>query len=88
LIRHEKWDGTGYPGKLAGNDIPLVGRNIANADIFDALTSERPYKDAWSVDKAIDSMRGEKGKHFNPKLFQVFPDVMTEVLKIKQSWAA
>ena len=54
LTHHEKWDGSGYPYGLSGNNIPITGRIIALADVFDALTSERPYKSAWSVDKAVD----------------------------------
>ncbi len=64
LTHHEKWDGTGYPNGLGGEDIPLVGRICAIADVFDALTSKRPYKEVWDVDKAVNLILEEKGKHF------------------------
>ena len=81
---HEKWDGTGYPAGLAGEAIPLVGRIVAIADVFDALTSERPYKKAWPVEKAIDVLRESSGKHFDPILVPLFierQDAVTEVLR-------
>lgn len=68
LAHHEKFDGTGYPYSLKGTDIPLSARIVAIADVFDALTSIRPYKDAWSIDKALDYVRDESGKHFDPDL--------------------
>jgi putative two-component system response regulator len=65
---HERWDGTGYPGRLAGEAIPLSGRIVAVADIFDALTHTRPYKEAWSVDAALVEIVGLSGQHFDPRV--------------------
>lgn len=69
---HERWDGTGYPRRLAGEDIPLGGRLVAVADVFDALTNERPYKQAWPVERAVATMRAERGRHFDPQLLDLF----------------
>jgi putative two-component system response regulator len=84
---HEKWDGTGYPRQLSGEDIPLVGRIVAIADVFDALTTERPYKDAWPVEKAVDFLREQSGKHFDPKLVEAFIQILPEILKIRDQYA-
>ena len=69
---HEKWNGKGYPYGLAGEDIPLLGRLMAIADVYDALTSKRQYKEAFSHEKAIAIMTKEAGSHFDPKLIEVF----------------
>ena len=66
LTHHERWDGSGYPHGLAGEAIPVEGRIVALADVFDALTSERPYKPAFDVDHAVSLMRDERGRHFDP----------------------
>ena len=68
LAHHERFDGTGYPYSLSGKDIPLSARIVAVADVFDALTSVRPYKEAWSIDKALEYISNESGKHFDPDL--------------------
>jgi two-component system, response regulator RpfG len=68
LAHHERFDGTGYPQSLKGTEIPLAARIVAIADVFDALTSVRPYKEAWSIDKALEYIRNESGKHFDPEL--------------------
>ena len=65
---HERWDGTGYPAGLAGEDIPLVGRICAVCDVFDALTSDRPYKRAWSIDEALAEIAQQRGRHFDPRI--------------------
>ena len=65
---HERWDGSGYPAGLAGEDIPLVGRICAVCDVFDALTSPRPYKHAWTVDDALTEIAAQSGRHFDPRL--------------------
>jgi putative two-component system response regulator len=65
---HEKWDGSGYPNGLKANDIPLSARIVAVADVFDALTSRRPYKEPWPVEKAISAMHAESGGHFDPSV--------------------
>lgn len=69
---HEKWDGTGYPRKLKGEEIPLAARIFAIVDIFNALTSDRPYRKAWSKKKALDYIQGQSGSHFDPKVVEVF----------------
>ncbi|PTD97528.1 HD-GYP domain-containing protein [Pseudothauera lacus] len=72
LTHHERWDGGGYPAGLAAEHIPLAGRITAVADIFDALTSKRPYKDAWPVERALDHIAGEAGKALDPRLAHAF----------------
>jgi putative two-component system response regulator len=72
---HERWDGTGYPRGLAGEDIPLQGRIMALADVYDALVSERPYKNALSHEEAVDIICENKGSHFDPKIVDVFMGV-------------
>jgi putative two-component system response regulator len=75
---HEKWNGTGYPNGLAGNDIPLQGRIMALADVYDALVSERPYKKAFSRREAVEIIREGKGTQFDPDLTDVFVDLMEQ----------
>jgi putative two-component system response regulator len=72
LTHHERWDGTGYPRRLAGTQIPVEGRIVAIADVFDALTSERSYKPAYSVEQAVAIMTEERESHFDPDLFDLF----------------
>ena len=80
LTHHEKWDGTGYPHGLAGEQIPMIGRIVGLADVFDALVSKRTYKDAMPVEEALDIIRAEKGKHFCPDAVDAFFEVLDEVL--------
>ncbi len=87
LAHHEKWDGSGYPNRRRGEDIPLAGRIVAVADVFDALTSVRPYKPAWSLEDACAWMRAQRGSHFEPRLVDLFMDLMPEVLQVKEKWA-
>jgi len=75
LSHHEHWDGAGYPHCLAGDDIPLPGRIVAIADVFDALTHERPYKEAWSVERSVAEMRAQRGRQFDPDLLDTFLDL-------------
>ncbi|ABG40766.1 response regulator receiver modulated metal dependent phosphohydrolase [Paraglaciecola sp. T6c] len=86
LTHHEKWDGTGYPNGLKGENIPLEGRIVAIADVFDALTSKRPYKDAWPVQEAVDFIHAQSGKHFDPALVALFKGCLPEILEIKHRW--
>jgi putative two-component system response regulator len=72
LTHHERWDGTGYPRGLVGDEIPLVGRITALADVFDALMHRRPYKEAWALDAALDEVRRGSGRHFDPAVVEVF----------------
>ncbi len=82
LAHHERFDGTGYPYALKGIDIPLAARIVAIADVFDALTSVRPYKEAWSVDKAFEYIQNESGKHFDPELVSAMVGIRSRVEKI------
>lgn len=72
LSHHERYDGTGYPQNLVGEEIPLPARVVAVADVFDALTSVRPYKRAWSINDALDYIKGQRGKHFDPDCTDAF----------------
>lgn len=87
LCHHEKWDGSGYPQGLAGEDIPLASRVVAIADVFDALTSERPYKRAWPVEEAVELIRNESGRHFDPQVVTAFLDHLPEILQVRERWA-
>ena len=86
LSHHEKWNGTGYPNKLAGEDIPLLGRIVAIADVYDALISERVYKDAWPVEKAVRYMEKASGKHFDPQLVVCFMEMLPRIKEIKNRY--
>jgi len=81
---HEKWDGSGYPDGLKGNNIPIEGRIAAIADVFDALTSVRPYKKPFSLKKAFEIIREGKGNHFDPDVVDAFFKVQNEILDIKK----
>lgn len=87
LTHHEKWDGTGYPKGLAGEDIPLEGRITAIADVFDALTTKRPYKAAWSQDDAARYLQEQRGQHFDPELVDQFLAAMPAISAITARWA-
>lgn len=86
LTHHEKWDGSGYPNGLAGEDIPIEGRIVALADVFDALTSKRPYKAAWSVEKTMDLIKSESGIHFDPTLVKLLIQEMDKILAVYHKW--
>lgn len=79
LGHHEKYDGTGYPNGLHGDDIPIVARVVAVADVFDALVSERPYKRAWPIAEGVDFLRSQRGKHFDPKCVDAFLADQTKI---------
>ncbi len=87
LTHHEKWDGSGYPRGLKSDEIPLPARIVAVADVFDALTTERPYKKAWTVDAALELLDKESGKHFDPIMVNAFTGILEEVLRIKSQYA-
>ena len=87
LTHHEKWDGSGYPNGLAGEAIPQAGRIAALADVFDALTSVRPYKKAWTVEAAVDLIKENQGKQFDPALVEVFLRELPGVLAIRERFA-
>lgn len=81
---HEKWDGTGYPRGLKGEMINIFSRITAIADVFDALTSKRVYKEIWTVEDAVDLIKNEKGKHFDPEVVDAFLSILPDLLKIRQ----
>jgi len=83
---HEKWDGTGYPNKLKGEDIHLYGRITALADVFDALGSSRVYKKAWDDEKIFKMLKEERGKHFDPQLIDIFFKHLDEFLEIRDTF--
>jgi putative two-component system response regulator len=87
LTHHEKWDGSGYPNGLKGEDIPVYARIVAIADTFDALTTVRPYKQAWLVADAIDLLKKEAGSHFDPELVDKFLSIMPQIIEIKDKYA-
>lgn len=84
---HEKWDGSGYPCGLVGEEIPITGRVVAVADVFDALTTERPYKKAWPIEEAVEFLREQKGKHFEPKLVELFIEILPDILNIREQYS-
>lgn len=87
ITHHEKWNGEGYPNGLAGEDIPVFGRIVALADVFDALTSERPYKEAWSVEASLEWIRAQRGEHFDPNLVDAFFGILPDILEFKDKYA-
>jgi len=76
LSHHERWDGAGYLSGLQGEMIPIAGRIVAVADVFDALTNERSYKKAWSPDEAIQEIKHQSGQHFDPRVVEAFLEVI------------
>jgi putative two-component system response regulator len=86
MTHHEKWNGTGYPKQLKGENIPIEGRIVALADVFDALTSIRPYKEAWSIEKAMEFIQSQKGEHFDPELVELLEKHLPQIIEIKERW--
>ena len=84
---HERGDGSGYPRGLAGEAIPLSARIVAIADVFDALTTRRPYKEPWPVQDALDHIAAQAGKHFDPALVALFAPLLPQLLEIRARWA-
>lgn len=87
LYHHEKWDGTGYPHGLRGEAIPLEARIVALCDVFDALTSTRPYKSAWSIEDTMAHLQAQKGRHFDPQLVDLLEQELPKILEIRARWA-
>jgi putative two-component system response regulator len=87
LSHHEKWDGSGYPNGLKGIAIPISGRIAAIADVFDALTSKRPYKEAFSVEKSLVIIKSWRESYFDPEVVDIFLAIQDEILTIKEECA-
>jgi putative two-component system response regulator len=87
LCHHEKWDGSGYPGGLKGTQIPESARIVALADVFDALSMKRPYKEPWAIEKITEHIQAGAGAHFDPQLVSVFSEILPQLLEIQEKWA-
>jgi len=87
LHHHEKWDGSGYPGGLKGEQISIEGRICALVDVFDALLSDRPYKKAWPVETVLNLIDEESGKHFDPQLAPLIRNILPELMVIKEQYS-
>lgn len=85
---HEKWDGSGYPFGLKGEDIPMSARIVALADVYDALTSRRPYKEPWSEEDALAFIDEQRGKQFDPELVELFNQIIVKIRRIQAEFAA
>lgn len=83
---HEKWNGKGYPQGLEGNQINIYARIVAVSDVFDALTSKRPYKDAWDIERAINLVKEETGQHFDPDVVKAFLTALPDIIKVKEKY--
>jgi len=83
---HEQWDGSGYPRGLAGDAIPEMARIVAIADVFDALTTKRPYKEVWPLDRVMETLHSSAGSHFEPRLVEHFTRILPQILAIQQEW--
>ena len=88
MHHHEKWDGSGYPDGLEADAIPESARIVALADVFDALTMKRPYKEPWPIDKVLATLRESAGSHFEPNLVETFITILPDILRIKAEWDA
>jgi putative two-component system response regulator len=86
ISHHEKWDGSGYPQGMAGEQIPMSCRIVAVSDVFDALLSERPYKKPWSLEAAIAHMNAEAGRHFDPAVIAAFNKVLPAIIQIRNTY--
>lgn len=86
LHHHERWDGSGYPDNLKGEEIPVSARVVALADVFDALTMKRPYKAAWPLEKVIATIRDSSGSHFDPAVVRAFDSVLDCIGHIRAEW--
>lgn len=87
LTHHERWDGTGYPNHLVGTQIPIEGRICAVCDVFDALTSKRPYKEPWSLKDALAELRRMAGSHLDPELVEAFLSILPEIESIRTEYS-
>ena len=87
LTHHERWDGSGYPNLLTGENIPLVGRICAVADVFDALSSRRCYKEPWPLEKVLQELRSLSGIQFDPRLIEIFEELLPVIIDIQRTHA-
>jgi putative two-component system response regulator len=87
LRHHEWWNGEGYPDGLAGEAIPEAARIVALADVFDALTMKRPYKEAWPVARAMAQVQASAGQQFEPRLVELFVDILPRILQLREGWS-
>lgn len=88
LGHHERWDGTGYPSKLKGEEIPQSARIVALADVFDALTMKRSYKKSWTIEESFEHIKEASNTHFDPELVRIFLSIEDELRRIKDKWDA
>jgi len=86
LGHHERYDGSGYPNGLVGDHIPLCARIVAVADVFDALTSARPYKPAWPVEQALAYLVEQRGRHLDPRLVDAFLALERDIREVQSQW--
>jgi putative two-component system response regulator len=84
MTHHERWAGGGYPRGLSGEQIPLIGRVVALVDVFDALVHKRPYKDAWSIERALEEIASERGRQFDPKVVDAFDRIVGDVIALHE----
>jgi len=87
LNHHEKWDGSGYPNGLKGDKIPIEARIAAICDVFDALTSARPYKKPWPIEDVVAFIKENSGSHFDPKITDVFIRIIPELVKLSKEYS-
>jgi len=88
LGHHERWDGSGYPQGLIGSDTPESARIVALADVFDALSMKRAYKDSWSIEQIVANLTAGAGHHFDPRLARLFIAILPEILSLRNQWEA
>ncbi len=86
LYHHERWDGSGYPAGISGEAIPIEARIVAVADVYDALTNKRPYKEAWSVEAAIAEIETQSGKHFDPQVVEALKTCLPDIIALNAQW--
>lgn len=86
LYHHERWDGSGYPAGISGEAIPIEARIVAVADVYDALTNKRPYKEAWSVEAAIAEIETQSGKHFDPQVVEALKACLPDIIALNAQW--
>jgi putative two-component system response regulator len=87
LTHHERWDGSGYPQGLRGEEIPVEGRITALCDVFDALTNDRPYKRAWPDQEAVDEIKSQRGQHFDPRITDLFMENLPKILLVRKEFS-